>query len=286
MKKQFPGGVLVFLGALFWSLNAPLVKFLQIDPYLMCGLRSLIAGIVLLPFFRPGKMKWNLWTAVYVLSYCGLSLTIILALKQTSSAIAVGMQYGAIVWLFLARWITTRRFDSQGFLPVCIVLAGVVMFMCSGTGGTATGNLLALTESIYFAGITVGAKKAAGDNPLGLTAIGNLFTGILVLAAFPASTATVVSFSTMDWALMLVLGVVQMGCGYAFYNLGVQRVSPQKASLLALWEMLLGPLWVAIFLQEYPSPLVLAGFAVILLGMLLDALMPQLVKRHKAESSN
>lgn len=280
MKKQLPGGMLVFLGALFWSLNAPLVKFLQIDPYLMCGLRSLIAGIVLAPFLRPKKLHWNGWTVLYVLSYCSLSLIIILALKQTSSAIAIGMQYGAIIWLFLARWITTRHFDKIGVIPVSVVLAGVVLFMCSGTGGSTAGNLLALTESVSFACLTVSSKKAAGENPLGLTALGNLLTGVLVLAAFPASTATIVSFSTMDWILMLVLGVVQLGCGYAFYNLGVQRVSPQKASLLALWEMLLGPLWVALFLQEYPSALVLIGFVVILTGLLLDALLPQIVKRN------
>ena len=84
---------------------------------------------------------------------------------------------------------------------------------------------------------------------------------------------------------MLVLGVVQLGCGYAFYNMGVQRTTPQKASLLALWEMLLGPLWVAIFLGEIPTVLVLIGFAVILLGMLLDALMSQLSKKFHREHS-
>lgn len=285
MKKHISGGMLVFLGALFWSLNAPLVKFLSIDPYLMCGLRSLIAGIVLAPFLRPKKLRWNGWTVMYVLSYCALSLTIILALKQTSSAIAIGMQYGAIIWLFLARWITTRRFDKIGVIPVSIVLAGVVLFMCSGTGGSAAGNLLALTESVSFACLTVSSKKAAGENPLGLTALGNLFTGVLVLAAFPASTATVVTFSTLDWALMLVLGVVQLGCGYAFYNLGVQQVSPQKASLLALWEMLLGPLWVAIFLGEYPSALVLTGFAVILIGLVADALLAKKTESPQSSTS-
>ena len=251
----------------------------------MCGLRSLIAGIALVPFMRPKKMRWNRWTALYVIAYCALSLTIILALKQTSSAIAIGMQYGAIVWLFLARWITLKHFDRLGAIPVCIVLAGIVLFMCSGTGGSTTGNLLALTESISFACLTVGSKLSSGENPLGLTALGNLFTGIVVLTAFPASTATVVTLGCTDWVLMVVLGVVQLGCGYAFYNMGVQKVSPQKASLLSLWEMLLGPAWVAIFLQEYPSPLVLTGFAVILLGMLLDALMPQLVKRCKRRAA-
>jgi drug/metabolite transporter (DMT)-like permease len=164
-----------------------------------------------------------------------------------------------------------------------------LVFSCLGSGlvllgisilYSITGNLLALSESVFFACLTVSSKKAAGDNPLGLTALGNLFTGILVLAAFPASTATVVSLHGMDWALMLVLGVVQLGCGYAFYNMGVQRTTPQKASLLALWEMLLGPVWVAIFLQEYPSATVLMGFAVILLGMVIDALLPQILKKR------
>ena len=46
------GTILVFLGAVFWSLNAPLVKFLTADPLLICGLRSIIAGITLMPFIR------------------------------------------------------------------------------------------------------------------------------------------------------------------------------------------------------------------------------------------
>ena len=41
--------------------------------------------------------------------------------------------------------------------------------------------------------------------------------------------------------------------------------------MLALWEMILGPLWVALFLRQYPGPMVLAGFAIILAGMVLDA---------------
>ena len=35
--------------------------------------------------------------------------------------------------------------------------------------------------------------------------------------------------------------------------------------------MILGPTWVALFLHEYPSLLVLAGFIIIILGIFLDA---------------
>ena len=274
MKTRVSGSVLVFLGAVFWSLNAPLVKFLPLDPYLLCGLRALIAGVVLAGFIRPGRLKWNGWMLLYVCCYCALSLSIILALKLTSSPIAIGMQYTAVVWLFVLHCLTNRRFDPRAFLPVCVILIGVVFFMCSSSGSTTrTGNLIALSEGLFFAGMTTGSKKAAGTNVLGLTAVGNLFTGLLILALFPASTVTICMMSGSQWAIMLVLGIVQIGCGYAFYNLGVQRVSPQKASILALWEMILGPAWVALFLDEFPSIPVLTGFIIILLGMLLDAIL-------------
>lgn len=278
-KRTVSGSLLVFLGAVFWSLNAPIVKFLTADPFLICGLRSLIAGVVLAGFIRPRQLKWNKWMAVYLVSYCALCICIILALNMTSSPVAIGMQYTALIWLFLAEWIRTKRFDIRSFVPVCVILGGVVLFMCSGTDDTTTaGNWIALAEGVIFACMTVSVKKAAGTNPLGLTAVANLFTGIAVLLAFPASTAQITALSGDAWVLILILGVVQIGGGYAFYNMGVQRVSAQKAAILALWEMILGPVWVALFLREYPSIPVLIGFVIVLVGMILDA--------HKTKSDN
>ena len=103
--------MLVFLGAFFWSLNSPLIKFIEVDAFMTCGLRSLIAGIVLLPFLRPKKIKWNLWLVVYLIAYCGLTVSIVLALRKTSAPIAIGMQYASIIWLFLVTAISTRKLD-------------------------------------------------------------------------------------------------------------------------------------------------------------------------------
>jgi len=274
MKLSLSGGMLVFLGAFFWSLNAPFVKFLEIDSFLLCGLRSAIAAVVMAGFVRPKRLNWNGWMILYLFSYCGLCLTIILSLKLTAAPVAVGMQYTATAWLFLVRCLKQRRFDVRGFLPICVILLGMVLFMCSGTdSGSRTGNLIALSTGVIFACLTGSAKKAAGTNVLGLTALGNFFTAIVMLLLFPSSLSGIPAMTGSDWGIMLLLGTIQVGCGYAFYNMGVQKVSPQKASILSLWEMILGPVWVALFLKEYPTPLVLFGFVVILLGMLLDAKM-------------
>ena len=274
-RRPLPGGFLVLLGAVFWSLNSPIVKYLTLDSVLICGLRSLIAALALAAAVRPRQLKWNGWMALYVCSYAGLCLSIVAALGSTSAPIAVGMQYTAAIWLFLAHCVTTRRFHLRGFIPVAVIFAGVVFFMCSGTDASSrAGNLIALSEGVFFALMTVSSQKAAGSNPVGLTAVANLFTAAAVFLIFPGTLSGLGQMDGAEWVLMLILGVIQVGGGYAFYNMGVQKVSARKASVIALWEMILGPVWVALFLREYPSPMVFVGFAFILAGMLLDALLP------------
>lgn len=275
MKKiTLSGGFLVFLGAAFWSLNSPLVKYLSLDPVLICALRSVIAGIALAATIRPKQLSWNGWTLVYVVSYTGLCMSIILALGATSAPVAIGMQYTATIWLFLVGLLRTHRFRFKSFLPVLVIFIGVVFFMCSGSDAASQkGNLIALTEGVFFALMTISSKKVAGKNPVGLSAVGNLFAGAAIFLFVPGTVGKMSVMTGLDWVIMLVLGVVQNGAGYAFYNYGIQKVSAQKASVIALWEMILGPVWVALFLKEYPQPTVLIGFVIILLGMLMDALL-------------
>lgn len=271
-KFTFSGSILVFFGAVFWSLNAPLVKFLTADPLLVCGLRSLIAGLVLMPFIRPKRLNLTPFMILYIISYCALCISIIMALSMTSAAIAIGMQYTATIWLFLAAVVSTKQFCKKAFLPVCLISLGVLFFMCSGgTKNNSVGNLIALTEGVSFAFMSVGAKKSAGSNPIGLTAIANLFTGAFIFIAFPHTKTMIGTLSGQEFIILLVLGVIQIGAGYAFYNTGIQRITAQKASVIALWEMILGPVWVALFLKEYPSIPVLIGFCIILCGIFLDA---------------
>lgn len=277
--------MLVFLGAFFWSLNSPLIKFLEVDALLTCGFRSVIAGLVLLPFLRPKKIKWNGWLVVYLAAYCGLCVSIVLALRKTSAPIAIGMQYASIVWLFLVSAVSSGKFERNRLIPVLMISAGVIIFMLTGLDGSSmTGNLIALSESISFAFMTVGAKKCGSENPLGLTAISNLFTGFFVFTFLPPDLSDTLSFTGQEWLIMLILGVVQMGMGYGFYNLGVSRVSPQKASVIALWELILGPAWVALFLHEYPSLMVCVGFVIVIVGIILDSRVDSAVPADTVKS--
>ena len=265
--------MIVFIGAALWSLNSPLVKFLSLDSVFICALRAAIAAVTLLPFLRPKKLKFSPWMLLYMVSYAALCLSVIFSLKLTSAPIAIGMQYTSVVWIFIIDLIISRKFNKRHFFPILIITAGMILFMCSGTDdATNLGNLVALAEGILFMLMTVSVKKAAGDNPVGLVAIANVFTAIAVFLIFPSSLSGFGTMTGLDWILMIILGSVQVGGGYAFYTMGTKMTSPQKASIIALWEMILGPVWVAIFLKEYPSPMVIAGFVVILVGIVLHTL--------------
>ena len=283
-QRKNVGVWFIFLGALFWSLNAPLVKFIHLDPLLVCGLRSLLAGLALSPFIRLNKLRWNRWMLLYIASYTALCICVIVALKQTAAAIAIGMQYTAMLWLFLVRVLRKEKIHRKALIPVLLIFGGVVLFMSTGTDGSSgMGNIIALSEGVFFACISVSSSKAAGDNPLGLTAVANLCAGLFVFLALPPTFADVTRLDAQSWLIMLILGVVQIGAGYGFYNIGLKYVAPQKASIIALWELILGPVWVAVFLKEYPTPAVMLGFAVIIAGMVLNAIWS--AQRKSAEAS-
>ena len=196
---QRKGELFVFLGALFWSLNAPLIKFISLDAMLVCGLRSLIAGVALLPFLFRSKLRFSKGMLVYLIAYASLCLSIVLALRQTSAVIAIGMQYGSVVWLFLAASILNKSANKSRILPVVLTTTGVIIFMLSGIAGSnMKGNLIALTESIFFAVMTVAAKKVSSGeagNALGLVPLANLFTGICIFAFFPPQFADILTLN-------------------------------------------------------------------------------------------
>lgn len=267
------GSVAVFLGAVCWSLHALLIPCLSLPSLLIAGTRSLIAGMALAVTIRPKQLNGNRWMLLYVLSYAGLCLSLVHALQTTSAPIAIGMQYTAMIWLFFGQWIRQRHIDINEGLSVLAIALGVLFFMCSASeSGTLAGKGIALSEGVFFALMTLSSKKAAGTNPVGLTAIANLTTGVIVLLLMPSMPERLVALSTQEWFILAFLGVFQIGAGYALYNRGMQTISPQRASVIALWEMILGPVWVALFYHQYPSPLVFVGFLLILGGMVMSAL--------------
>jgi drug/metabolite transporter (DMT)-like permease len=68
-------------------------------------------------------------------------------------------------------------------------------------------------------------------------------------------------------AALAVMGVVQLGIPYFLFSKGLESVPVQEASLIALIEPVLNPIWVALVVGEVPGTPTLAGGGIILSGL-------------------
>jgi len=205
-----------------------------------------------------------------------VTLGIALAIKTTGAPIAVGMQYTSGLWLFLVSRPKKKDLALSRIWPLILLSAGVVVSMCSRADNvTMLGNLIALSTGFTFAAMTHFAKKVGNENPVGLSAIANLTTGIaaavIAVAVNPAVPKAVLSLGGREWAVLLFLGIFQIGVAYACYYSGLRYTKPTTATMLAPLEMILAPLWTAIFLHQYPDSIGLIGFVLVIAGVIGEA---------------
>lgn len=62
-----------------------------------------------------------------------------------------------------------------------------------------------------------------------------------------------------------------MGLGLALFTIGARLIPAAEVALITLLEIVLGPLWVWIALSEQPSAATLAGGAIVIIAVVLQA---------------
>jgi drug/metabolite transporter (DMT)-like permease len=92
--------------------------------------------------------------------------------------------------------------------------------------------------------------------------------GVFVLAAPFASTGGI---GAEDLLLLVLLGVTQIGLGLIFLTIGGRLIPAAEVALITLLEIVLGPLWVWVFLSERPSTGTLVGGLIVLGAVAMQA---------------
>ena len=294
MSKNAKGMLLILAAALVWSLNSVLIKSLDLSALLIAGMRALFAGVFYAAFIRPKKIVWNGKLLLTLAIFTVQSACIVMAVKRTSAAIAVGMQYTAPIWIYLISRVKGYPFYWRRALPLGILAAGVVVSMFSRAQNvTMAGNLIALSTGVWFALLTLLNKEIGSDNPIGVVSLENLFMAAVILPVFcRGSIGELFTLDTTSWILLATLGIGQFGFGYVLYTIGLRYTSSAHASMISPVEMVLSPVWVALAIGELPDLIGLIGFAVIIAGIALEVVFTQTYNKaaltesaaHRAES--
>ena len=275
---------MVLAGAFFWSTSGVVLKQMTLPSTMIAGIRAGIAGLALAPFltrlrlprpeapgYRPlwDPRGWD-WRLLPLLGgYTATVLCFTSAIRLTTAANAIALTYTAPAWVFVLTCAAERRVPWRLFPPMALILAGLGVILSEPAHGTSlAGNLLGLAAGLGF-GLFAFFVGRMNQPPIGLVSLTNLFAGTALFLIFPGSFAFGAP-SLSDWAILAYLGIFQIALGHLCFTSALKRIPATQASVLALAEPMLNPLWVFLFLGEVPSPYGLAGLAVILLGVCAD----------------
>lgn len=271
MSRSRLGALQVALAAISWSFAGALSKTLPWNSFTINGVRSLVAA-VLLAFARGGvRVKLTKGT---LLGAAGTALTGILymvAVKLTTSANAIVLQYAMPAFVILFSWIFygQKPGKKQVIIAVCI-MAGVVLCSWEGlSGGNVLGDAIALMAAVTFSLVFFCARMPGAD-PRDYSYLGMVFCAPFALNACfdPGVTA-----NPVHWLTAAALGLCLAG-GYFFISKSMSNVSPVSAALLANLEPILNPVWAFLLVGERPGALTVVGACIVLTAATVYALMP------------
>jgi drug/metabolite transporter (DMT)-like permease len=262
--------VLLLGGALCWSLAGVLFKYVEWPGLAAAGGRGLIAAVFLLAVsWRSLRFTWSPLQLGAAAAYAACTILFTLANKMTTAANAILLQYTAPVWIaLLGAGLLGERTTRADWLTIAAVLGGLVLFFYEGLQlNNVAGLLVALASGLGFAIMTIMMRKQKATSPMESIILGNLLGFLIGLPALIQAPA----LPTSGWVALGLLGTVQLGLAYLFYAKAIKHVTALEAVLIPVMEPILNPVWVLIAVGEHPTPLALAGGAVVLAAVTLRA---------------
>ena len=275
----YASGILLIMAAGgFFSLGGILVRLIEAaGPWQILLVRSLTLSmtlIIVLLFRHRGALLGELRAigldGVVGALCLGTAFTgFIFALLHTSVANTVFMLSASPLLTALLAWLLLGERVRRGtWIAMAFTVAGVAVMVAGGIGaGALYGNLAALAAAMGFAGFAVTLRRKRRTDTLTLVCLAGIFTAMAA-----ALLSDGFAYSAYDIGLCAIMGVVQMAVGMVLLTHGSRHVPAAELTLLSLTEVVLGPIWVWLWIGETPRIWTLIGGAVVILALVGHAL--------------
>ena len=252
---------LLVLTAVLWSLGGLLIKWIQRHPMAIWGMLSATAALTIGVGFRRLRVTWSRAQVGGAIAYAGTVTFFVVATKLTTAANAILLQYTAPIHVALfGPWFLGEPSRRRDVVSLAVIFCGMVLFFMDRLSPAGfLGNIAALGSGACFGWLTLFLRRQKGGSGIESIFLGSLLAAVLGLPFMFGSMP-----DARSWAGLLLLGVVQMGTPYFLFSMAVRHVPAVTAILVPMIEPVLNPLWVLLLLGEAPSPMAIAGGAIIL----------------------
>ncbi len=276
------GVLLVFAAGVLWStvgLGIRLIEDAVVWQILLYRSISMSIFLYVVIRVRSGESPFvQIRRMGFPCVIAGLSLVAaysggIYSIQNTSVANAMLLFATAPFMAAVLGWIVLReRVRMATWIAIAVAIGGIAIMVADKSGNVVLkGSLAALGSAFGFAVFTVALRWGRTGEMLPSVFLSGLFA-IAVTFAICQFSGLSVALSIHDGTIAMGMGVLQVGAGLILYTLGSRSLPAAELALLSLAEVLLGPLWVWLFLGETASLNTLIGGAVLLAAIAGNAL--------------
>ena len=198
----------------------------------------------------------------------------IYGIQSTSVANAMLLFASAPFMAAILGWIFLReKVRKATWIAILFAILGIGIMVQDKTqaGAALLGNLAALGSAFGFAVFTVALRWGRSGDMLPAVFLSGIFA-IFITSSICLFSGLPFQISVNDTSISMGMGVFQVGAGLVLYTLGSKTLPAAELTLLSLAEVLLGPLWVYLFLNEVATLNTLFGGLVLLLAIAGNAI--------------
>jgi drug/metabolite transporter (DMT)-like permease len=197
----------------------------------------------------------------------------IFAFQTTTVANAVFLFAASPFFAAVLGWLVLREPVRRAtWIAIGVACLGILVMVREGlAAGAMAGNLSALGSALGFAAFTITLRWGKLDDMMPAVMLGGVFAiglGALVLA-LRGETMWV---PPRDIAVAMTMGAVLLATGMVLYTLGSRVVPAAELTLLSMVEVMLGPVWVWLLLNETATTGTFVGGAILLAAIAGNAL--------------
>lgn len=280
--RDMRGVLLVFMAGVLWStvgLGIRMIEEAQVWQILFYRSFSLSLLLYLVIRLRTGSSPikrardTGLPGIIGALSLVAAYTGGIYAVQTTSVANAMLLFASApFMAAILGLLILREPVRHATWIAILLACAGIGVMVWDKSGGAAmAGNLAALGSAFGFAVFTITLRWGKSGEMMPAVFLSGLFA-IVIMGMICLSLGLPLVISPRDTGIALSMGVFQVGAGLILYTLGSKTVPAAELTLLSLAEVVLGPLWVWLFLGEITTKNTMIGGAILLAAITGNAL--------------
>ncbi len=278
MKSMHLKGLLITaFGVLIISPDALLTRLVTTDHWTMIFWRALFMsfGMWLVLGFTSTNRVWRQYLTLKgaamakIFAYSLGTISFVFAIRHTSVAnTLVILSSTPLFAALISRVLLHEAIEKRTLFAIVSVAAGIAV-IAAGSGGQGDGRIGDLAALLGAFSLACGfsfVRRFPQASTFAAISLSGVLTALVVLPL-----AAPFSISQSDLGYLLIMGIYMLPIGAALMFVGPRYIPAPEVGLLLLLETVLGPVWVWLAMGEEPGGYTLAGGAIVLSTLVINA---------------